>query len=637
MLSHIKSRIFLVFRNHSLPRWLVLLIDMSVVYFSFLVAYMLRFNFETYSFDLTTVFRQAWIVLSVYALFMFIYKSYSGMIRHTTIRDTYKIIITGFSAMVVLLPVTLLSRSNGWNEVFNIPVSILVIHSGAITILLFFFRVFVKVFYEFASSSPGNKKNVIIYGSGEMGIVVRRVIEADINIHYKVTCYIDDDKKLHGKKVNGYPVYSRSILTREFIEKEDIKTLIIAINKLPLARKKEVIESVIDLGLEILDTPSFDTWLNGQFEIRQLKKVKLEDLLGRDPIKLDLEKIQKGLKGKTILVTGAAGSIGSEIARQLMKFETGMLVLLDQAETPCFFLDHELKSKAKCINFKILVGDITHPEMIEQVFEQYKPQIVFHAAAYKHVPVMELQPHEAFRVNVGGTMLLAELAIKYGVEKFVMISSDKAVNPANVMGATKKICELLVHTLSKRKDIKTHFVTTRFGNVLGSNGSVIPLFNNQIADGGPITITHPDITRYFMTIPEACQLVLEAGFMGNGGQIYVFDMGEPVRVLDVALNLIKLSGLEPYKDIKIKFIGLRPGEKLYEELFSHNEPMVSTHNPKISIAQIPDIDLELVYSRIELILSSLYKLSLSQLVKEMTDIVPGYKGHPELIEPFQEN
>ena len=349
-------------------------------------------------------------------------------------------------------------------------------------------------------------------------------------------------------------------------------------------------------------------------------------------ITLDLEKIQNGLKGKTILVTGAAGSIGSEIARQLMRFETKRLILLDQAETPAFYLNEELKKKDSHCRYKIIIGDVTRQEVMERVFSEYRPDVVFHAAAYKHVPMMEVHPHEAFRVNVGGTKLVSELAIKHHVEKFVMISSDKAVNPTNVMGATKKICELLVHAQSRRKGITTQFITTRFGNVLGSNGSVIPLFKKQIADGGPITITHPDITRFFMTIPEACQLVLEAGFMGKGGEIYVFDMGEPVKVLDVATNLIRLSGLEPYKDIKIKFVGLRPGEKLYEELFSQDEPMTITHNPKISIAKIADSDFEELYSHIDKILGALYKMSETKVIEEMQEIVPGYKSKFELID-----
>jgi FlaA1/EpsC-like NDP-sugar epimerase len=631
MINILKGKMLQIFRDHSLPRWLVLLIDMSVVYFSFLIAYMLRYNFEIFTFEISVAFRQAIIVLSVYTAFMLMFKSYSGMIRHTTIEDTYKIILTNFAAVAILFIVTLMSRQNAWKPLFNIPLSILLIHSGAVTILLFVFRVFVKIFYEFASSNPRDRKNVLIYGSGEMGILVKRVIEGDPKGQYKLNGFIDDDRKKQGKNVDGYPVFPRNILTKEFIEKEEIKVFIIAINKIAPAKKKEVLESMINLGCEILDTPSFDTWLNGSLEVKHLKKVKFEDLLGRDPIILDLDNIEKGLRGKTILVTGAAGSIGSEIARQLTRFKTKQLILVDQAETPSFYLGEELKNKYPGCNFKIIIGDVTRQEIMEHIFRKYKPDVVFHAAAYKHVPMMELHPHEAFRVNVGGTKIVTELAIKFGVEKFVMVSSDKAVNPTNVMGATKKICELLVHAQSRRKGIKTQFITTRFGNVLGSNGSVIPLFNKQIAEGGPVTITHPEITRFFMTIPEACQLVLEAGFIGNGGQIYVFDMGEPVKVLDVATNLIRLSGLEPHKDIKIKYVGLRPGEKLYEELFSGDEPQLPTHHPKISIAQIADNDFETILSRIDIILDSLYEITETKVIEEMQEIVPGYKSKFELI------
>jgi len=460
---------------------------------------------------------------------------------------------------------------------------------------------------------------------------VKRLIEGDPKLQYKLKGFIDDDKKIQGKKVDGYPVFSRRVLKKSFIENEDIKVFIIAINRIAPAKKKEVIESMIGFGCEILDTPSFDTWMNGRLEVKNLKKVKFEDLLGRDPITLDLDKIQKGLTGKTILVTGGAGSIGSEIARQLTRFNTKQLVLVDQAETASFFLGEELKNNYPDCNFRIIIGDVTRPEYMEEIFRKYQPEVVFHAAAYKHVPIMEVHPHEAFRVNVGGTKIISELAIKYKAEKFVIISTDKAVNPTNVMGATKKICELLVHAQSNRKGIETQFITTRFGNVLGSNGSVIPLFNKQIADGGPVTITHPDITRFFMTIPEACQLVLEAGFMGNGGEIYVFDMGEPVKVLDVAINLIRLSGLEPHKDIKIKYVGLRPGEKLFEELFSEDEPMIPTHHPKISIAQVADNDFDTINAKINKILGSLNQMSEIMVIEEMQKIVPGYKSKFELI------
>ena len=624
MIAAFKEQVIKVFRNHSLPRWLVFFIDSGTVYFSFLIAYILRYNFEVTSFNIDLALRQGVFVLGVYAIFILIFKSYTGMLRHTTIRDTYKIVLANSCALAVLAFVTIMARNDVWSKFFNIPISILVINSGAVTIMLFFFRVFIKIFYEFASSTSHERKNVLIYGSGEMGILVKRLIEGDPKNIYRLKGFIDDDKKIQGKKVDGYQVFSRRVLTQDFIENEDVKVFIIAINNIAAAKKKEVIESMIGFGCEILDTPAFDTWMNGQIEVKNLKKVKFEDLLGRDSITLDLEKIQNGLTGKTILVTGGAGSIGSEIARQLTRFKTKQLILVDQAETPCFYLGEELKKKIPGCSFRIIIGDVTRTEYMEEIFRKYKPEIVFHAAAYKHVPIMEMHPHEAFRVNVGGTKIISDLAIKYRAEKFVMISSDKAVNPTNVMGATKKVCELLVHALSQRKGIKTQFITTRFGNVLGSNGSVIPLFNKQISEGGPVTITHPEITRFFMTIPEACQLVLEAGFMGNGGEIYVFDMGEPVKILNVAMNLIRLSGLEPHKDIKIKYIGLRPGEKLYEELFSSDEPMIPTHHPKISIAQVAENDFEKINVKIDRILDSLNKMSDTKLIEEMLEIVPGY-------------
>ena len=632
MIETFKEKIIRVFKNHSLPRWMVFLLDITTVFFSFLIAYILRYNFEFQIINISTVFQQSFLVLAVYALSILAFKSYTGMIRHTTIRDTYKIIFSDLTALVVLFLITLMSRNFGLNPVLNIPLSILLIHTGAVTILLFFFRVFVKIFYEFATSSTHDSKNVLIYGSGEMGILVKRLIEGDPKYLYRLKGFIDDDKKIQGKKVDGYQVFSRQVLTKEYIDSADIKVFIIAINNIAPAKKKEVIESMIQFGCEILDTPSFDTWMNGHLEVKNLKKVKFEDLLGRDPITLDLEKIQNGLIGKTILVTGGAGSIGSEIARQLTRFNTKQLILVDQAETPSFYLGEELKNKISASKFRIIIGDVTRREYMEKIFRKYRPEIVFHAAAYKHVPIMEIHPHEAFRVNVGGTKIISELAIKYKAEKFVMISSDKAVNPTNVMGATKKICELLVHSQSRREGIETQFITTRFGNVLGSNGSVIPLFNKQIADGGPVTITDPAITRFFMTIPEACQLVLEAGFMGNGGEIYVFDMGEPVKVLDVAINLIRLSGLEPHKDIKIQYIGLRPGEKLFEELFSVDEPMIPTHHPKISIAQVADLDFETINAKIDKILLSLNKMSETLVIEEMQEIVPGYKSKFELID-----
>jgi FlaA1/EpsC-like NDP-sugar epimerase len=624
MIETFKGKLFRIFKNHSLPRWMVLLIDMAVVYFAFLIAYMLRYNFEVYTFEIGKAFHQAFIVLGIYTFFMLVYKSYDGMIRHTTIKDTYKIISTSFTSLLILSLITIMTRRHGWNALYDIPMSILVIHSGAVTMLLFIFRVFVKIFYQFASSSSRDRKNALIYGSGDTGIVVKRVIEGETKGQFRLKGFIDDNSKLQGKKVDGYPVFSKSVLTKKFIEEEGIRVFIFAINDISPLKKKEVIESVINLGLEILDTPSFDKWMNGHLQVKQLRKVQFEDLLGREPIKLDLKRIEEGLNQKTILVTGAAGSIGSEIVRQLTKYKYKQLILVDQAETPSFYLDNELKDKFSTCNYELVIGDVTNEPKMDFLFKKFRPEIVFHAAAYKHVPIMEANPHEAFRVNVGGTRILSELAIKYKAEKFVMISSDKAVNPTNVMGASKKVCELLVQAQARRLETNTQFVTTRFGNVLGSNGSVIPLFNKQIAEGGPVTITDPDITRFFMTIPEACQLVLEAGFMGNGGEIFIFDMGHPIKILDIATRLIQLSGLEPYKDIKIKFTGLRPGEKLYEELFADAEQQLPTHNPKISIARVADADYEAIYTKINDSLINIYNKSGQEVVEAMLEIVPGY-------------
>jgi FlaA1/EpsC-like NDP-sugar epimerase len=632
MINKFKLRTIQIFRNYSLPRWLVLVIDILAVFFTFLIAYLLRFNFELHTFSFKHAIEQAILVCAVYLGFMLLFKSYSGLIRQTTVKDTFIIAVTNTTAIAALFFLTIISREFTYGTFYNIPLSILLIHYVAVTVALVFFRVFIKMFYVFVSVPSSSKKNVLIYGSGETGIIVKRVIQSDPRSGYQLRGFIDDNIKLQGKKVDGYPVFSKSVLTKEFIEAEGISVFIFAIKDISASRKKEVLESLIDLGLEILDTPSFDKWFDGHLHVRQLRKVQFEDLLGRDPIKLDLLRIDKGLRGKTILVTGAAGSIGSEIVRQLIKYSYKQLILVDQAETPSFYLNNELFEKYPDCRYKLIIGDVTNEQKMNFIFNKYKPEIVFHAAAYKHVPLMEANAHEAFRVNVGGTKVLSELAIKYNVEKFVMISSDKAVNPTNVMGATKKVCELLVQAQARRSGTKTKFVTTRFGNVLGSNGSVIPLFKKQISEGGPVTITDPEITRFFMTIPEACQLVLEAGFLGNGGEILVFDMGKPIKILDIAIKLIQLSGLEPYEDIEIKFTGLRPGEKLYEELFSDNEPQLPTHNSKISIARVVETDYEKVLLMIDNLLGSVYKKSGSELKEFIAEIVPEYN---RMMEPSE--
>jgi FlaA1/EpsC-like NDP-sugar epimerase len=629
MIDQLKYKTIQIFRNHSLPRWFVLVIDLIAVFLAFLFAYMLRYNMEFYLFSMVFALKQAAMVCMIYLISMLIFKSYSGLIRQTTIKDTFILAITNTSAFLAMFILTIFSRQFGWHKFFDIPLSILVIHFGAVTMVLIFFRVFIKMFYVFVSIPSSNRKNVLIYGSGETGIIVKRVIESDPRSGYQLKGFIDDNSKLQGKKVDGFPVYSQNVLTREFIENEGISVFIFGIKDISAVKKKEVLESVIGLGLEILDTPSFDQWFNGNLQVKQLRKVQFEDLLGREPIELDLMRIEQGLKGKTILVTGAAGSIGSEIVRQLTKYSYKRLVLVDQAETPSFYLNSELMEKFPDCCYKMIIGDVTSELKMEFVFRKYRPEIVFHAAAYKHVPMMESNPHEYFKTNVGVTKVISDLAIKYKAEKFVMISSDKAVNPTNVMGATKKVCELLVQAQARRSGSVTKFVTTRFGNVLGSNGSVIPLFKKQIADGGPVTITDPEITRFFMTIPEACQLVLEAGFMGNGGEIFIFDMGKPIRILDIATKLINLSGLKPYEDIEIKFTGLRPGEKLFEELFAVSEEQLATHNPKISIARVADIDYDCILPKITETLVNIYDKTGPEVVEAMKEIVPGYTSKYE--------
>jgi FlaA1/EpsC-like NDP-sugar epimerase len=624
LLLFLRERALEVFSKFSVPRWMVFTLDSLAVFLVFFIAYILRYNFNLHAISFPLAFNHAFVATGVYMIFSLVFRSYSGLIRHTTLTDiAYVFLVTTLSA-VSLIALTFISRILNWGENFNIPVSIIVIHYVSISIFLFFVRIFIKLIFRFATSSFREAKRVVIYGAGETGFVVKRVIMSNPDQGFNVVGFVDDDKSLQGKKMNGIPVYGYSTLTKEFIAKNRIDSLVLAFRTGSSEKKRVIIKSAIDLGLEVMDTPAVDKWMNGQLEPRQIRKVKLEDLLGRDTIKLDMDKIGKGLNNKTILVTGAAGSIGSEIVRQLARFRTKQVILVDQAETPIYQIEHEIINKFNELKYHIILADVTNYRKMELIFREYKPEIVFHAAAYKHVPLMEENPHEALRVNVGGTKVVTDLAVKYGVAKFVMISTDKSVNPSSVMGASKRVCEMLVQSVAEQSEMKTKFVITRFGNVLGSNGSVIPLFTKQIEEGGPVTVTHPDITRYFMTIPEACELVLEAGFMGKGNEIYVFDMGDPVKITDLATQMIKLSGYEPEKDIKIVYTGLRPGEKLYEELLTNNENTLPTHHPKIRLAQVQKYDYPILLSKIELLIKNAYLLSKEEVVNLFREIVPEF-------------
>ncbi len=620
----VRRKVLRVFLRYNLPRWVVFMVDNILVFLLFLFSYLVRLNFASEEINVLLSVVQGLIVFGVYVIFSLVFRSYAAILRHTTLTDVALLFIVTTTSLAVTIVISFISRYFDWSGYLMIPLSVILIHYVFVTVILFFIRLSVKIVFRFATRNRKKTKKVLIYGAGEMGFIVKRVILSDPIAGFEVTGFIDDNKRLQGFKINGIPVYGPEIFTNNFILKNRINTLIIAIGSISPGRKSEIIKGAMDSGLEVLETPSIENWLHGRLEVGQLRKVKLEDLLGRDPIKLNMELIGLGLNNKTILVTGAAGSIGSEIVRQLARFNTKKIILVDQAETPMFHLKNEIESRYPNLNFNLLLSDVTNHLKMELIFKEFRPEIVFHAAAYKHVPLMEDHPHEAVRVNVGGTKIITDFSVKYGVSKFVMVSSDKSVNPANVMGATKRLCEIIVQSKAQEAGVKTQFVITRFGNVLGSNGSVIPLFRKQIREGGPVTVTHPEITRYFMTIPEACELVLEAGFMGKDNEIFVFDMGKPVPIVDLAYQMIRLSGLVPERDVEVIFTGLRPGEKLFEELLTDKENTLPTHHPKIKIAKVEKIKGSAHLNAIDEMLSNLYKLTNQEVVISIKKLVPEY-------------
>jgi len=467
---------------------------------------------------------------------------------------------------------------------------------------------------------------VLIFGAGNKGQITRDVIEKTKDLKIKIIGFVDDNWQMQNKMIGGLPVFSEEMAFDKIIDLDDVKEVIIAIaqNKLSKDRKRQIINLCLAKRVKVSTVPDTANWINGTLSANQIKEVQIEDLLGRDPIVLNKDRIARGIFRRTILVTGAAGSIGSEIVRQILNYQPGQLILLDQAESALYDLQIEIKDKFNIQNTVFIVGSVSDKFRMRKLFNTYHPEIVFHAAAYKHVPLMEMQPYEAIKTNVGGIKIVADLAVEHKVKKFVMVSTDKAVNPTNVMGATKRICEIYVQSLSQIPGNETHFITTRFGNVLGSNGSVIPLFKKQISHGGPVTVTHRNITRYFMTIPEASQLVLEAGFMGTGGEIFLFDMGQPVQIYDLAEKMILLSGFTPHKDIRIEITGLRPGEKLYEELLATTEDTLPSSNNKILIGKIRKYNYHDQNQKVIDLLGNLTKESDELLVARMKDLVPEF-------------
>ncbi|MEN9399951.1 MAG: hypothetical protein RL632_1052 [Bacteroidota bacterium] len=574
----------------STPRWVIVLMDLVISFIALIFAYLIRFDLKADP----ELIRQEWQVLSksigIYFLVKLVvflaFKIQKGIVRHTSTEDLKRILLATTTCSLIFFGLGLL-RYYFVDEYFLFPTSVLIIEFLMGLLLMIGSRFFIKLLYLESIKSTQDFERVIIYGAGISGLITKRTIEKDGRLNYKIVAFIDDNKKKDGTRMEGVTVSHTSKL-EALIHDEGVNNVIIAIQQPNEENRQRVVEICLASGVKVSKVPTPKSWINGEFSTKQISRVNIEDLLGRSPIVLDENRISNQLTGQTILVSGAAGSIGSGLVKQIARYNPGKLILLDQAESPLYDLQIELGASHRELNFEVVIGDIRSAERMERVFDYFRPNFVFHAAAYKHVPMMENNPSEAVLTNVLGTKNLVDLSQRFEVKKFVMISTDKAVNPTNVMGASKRIAEIYAQ-MANRSGI-TRFVTTRFGNVLGSNGSVIPLFQRQIEQGGPITVTDERVTRFFMTIPEACQLVLEAGSMGEGGEIFVFDMGESVKIIELAKKMIQLSGLQLGKDIEIRVTGLRPGEKLYEELLAKEENTIATHHPKILKAKVREED-----------------------------------------------
>lgn len=561
-------------------------------------------------------------------------RSYAGIVRYTGIQDAGRIFGTIFlGSTLTFLSSYVYYEVNG---MYLMPVSVIIIAFLNAVILLISYRLFVKQLFSFFWKKERKSENILIYGTNKSAQMARQIIEDHTNNKYKVIGYLDDNKKHVGKVVNGTKIFDARSDLDMLIKTRNVKELIISERNLSIERKNELVDLCLINSIKVRIVPPVEHWVKGELSLNQIKDINIEELLERDSIKLDNFNVTQELKGKKVMVTGAAGSIGSEIVRQVLYYNPELIVLVDQAESDLFEVENELKLKKGTLKIYPVIADITSNERMEGIFKEYEPQIIFHAAAYKHVPMMEKNPIEAVHCNINGTKILADLAVKYSTEKFVMISTDKAVNPSNVMGASKRIAEMYVQSLNnyliEKNPDATKFITTRFGNVLGSNGSVIPVFKKQIDQGGPITVTHPEITRFFMTIPEACQLVLEAGAMGEGGEIFVFDMGKSIKIIDLAKKMIQLSGLEAGRDIEIVFTGLRSGEKLYEEILSSHENTLPTYHHKILIAKTREEPYNNVKRDIQLLVNSVQDHDELKLVGIMKYIVPEFKSNSSKFE-----
>ncbi|MCX6353044.1 MAG: nucleoside-diphosphate sugar epimerase/dehydratase [Bacteroidetes bacterium] len=617
------------------PSWLILQIDLVFVAFSVVLAYLLRFNFNIDKQEFSGLLPNIFAFVSVRLVLFYFTKTYHGVVRYTSTQDAKRIFISLTAGTMIISAANAAYYYNNLTEF--VPFSIIIGEYFATALMMSSFRLFVKIIYSEIKTFDVEKKNVVIYGAGESGLITKRTIDHDKESRKKIICFFDDDQKKSDKSLEGVKIYNFDDDFDHIISKYKIDELIIAIqDNMSRKRKEEIVDRCIKNHIHVKIVPSANSWINGGFSAQQIKDVNIEDLLERDPIQLNQEEILIQLSDKTILVTGASGSIGSELVRQIIRFYPKQIILVDQAETPLYELELELKEQSSYINMIAVIADVTNKRKMEQIISKYKPEIIYHAAAYKHVPLMEDNPIEAVVTNIQGTKNMADLAIKHHVKKFVFISTDKAVNPTNVMGASKRIAEIYVQSLNgylrNTKSGVTSFITTRFGNVLGSNGSVIPRFRRQIEAGGPVTVTHPEICRYFMTIPEASQLILEAGMMGKGGEIYVFDMGEPVKIVDLAKKMIHLSGFKAGHDIQITFTGLRPGEKIKEELLNNKEKTLPTHHAKIMIGKVREYPFEMVYREITELLEMAETENETRVVAKMKVVVPEFISNNSVFE-----
>lgn len=623
--------------NSSLPRAWVLVFDMIIVIVSYIMAMVLLYFNDMkqpyWSYDWNRII----IVPVVYFIMFLIFKTYEGLIRYAGFNDIRKIVTSNtFALSVLIFSKLIISQINPslCNHIFP-RYFIIVYHYFITLVLMTISRLSIRRIYNEFYKQTGAKSNALIYGAGEGGLLLYRTLSQDQESPYHIFAFIDDNPQKVGKKINTINIISpKKAFDAEFLKINHITTVILAIPSLNVEKRKKIIEKSMSAGLDVKTLPSFTSWYNGKLQPDKIENIKIEDLLGREPIKLDNINVKREIDGKVVLITGAAGSIGSEICRQVLHYNPKLLVMVDQAESPMYDFQFELRNtpdlKLLVDKMVFIIANVKDQRRMEDVFSTYKPQIVYHAAAYKHVPFMEENPYEAVFVNVFGTKNIADLAMKYNTEKFVMISTDKAVNPTNVMGTTKRIAEIYAQS----RNSNTKFVTTRFGNVLGSNGSVVPLFKKQIEQGGPLTVTDKRIIRYFMTIPEACSLVLEAGSIGEDDDIFVFDMGKPVKIWDLA---DKMRQLAHKPELEIKEIGLRPGEKLYEELLATKENTIPTENKKIMRAKVREYEEKDVDGMIATLHDQLITSDPFKIVAQMKVIVPEFISNNSIFEKLDKH